>query len=339
LSEEKYTGRKTWKSEGVNRWRKALERIKEHSASESHMCGMVRWNNLKKGSLEAAFEMSDRASQAAKDREREKNREILSRLLATTLYLARQGMPFRGDDETLSSQNRGNFLELVELFSKYDSVIKLHLEAIKEKHGPGKRPLVSLLSNRSQNDMIKALAISVKRVIQKEIQESKTFSILMDETTDAAHTEQVSFVIRYVHNMQIKERFLQVCNVHTTSGDALEKVVIALLEENDLKLENIRGQGYDGAANMSGRFKGLQSRILKRNPKALYVHCQAHCLNLVLVESAKSNICFVSFFNLVEKLYAFVANSSKRHSAFTEMQKTMYPDQRPLELQKLSCKL
>ena len=51
---------------------------------------------LKKGSLEAAFEMSDRASQAAKDREREKNREILSRLLATTLYLARQGMPFWG---------------------------------------------------------------------------------------------------------------------------------------------------------------------------------------------------------------------------------------------------
>lgn len=61
----------------------------------------------------------------------------------------------------------------------------------------------------------------------------------MDETTDAAHTEQVNFVIRYVHNMQIKERFLQVCDVQATSGDALEKVVIALQEENDLNLENI----------------------------------------------------------------------------------------------------
>ena len=237
--------------------------------------------------------MSDRASQAAKDREREKNREILSRLLATTLYLARQGMPFRGDDETLSSQNRGNFLELVELFSKYDSVIKLHLEAIKEKHGPGKRPLVSLLSNRSQNDMIKALAISVKRVIQKEIQESKTFSILMDETTDAAHTEQVSFVIRYVHNMQIKERFLQVCNVHTTSGDALEKVVIVLLEENDLKLENIWGQGYDGAANMAGIYSGAQAIIKKHQPLAPYVHCGAHCMHLITQHSctASSVVC------------------------------------------------
>ncbi len=75
---------------------------------------------------------------------------------------------------------------MVDLFSNYDSVIKLHLDAIKEKQGPGKRPLVSLLSNRSQNDIIKALAISVR---QTEIQESEIFSIL--ETTDVSHTEQV----------------------------------------------------------------------------------------------------------------------------------------------------
>lgn len=280
------------------------------------MCGMVRWNSFKKKLLEAAF-------------------EVLSRLIAITLFLARQGMSFRGDDETSSSQNRGNFLELVELFSKYDSVIKLHLDAVKENQRTQKK-LVSLLSNRTQNDLIKALAISVKRVIREEIQESKIFSILLDETTDVSHTEQVSFVVRYVHNMKIKERFIQVCNVHSTSRDALENLVMVLLEENDLKIEDIRGQGYDGAANMSGHYKGLQSRILKQNPKALYVHCQAHCLNPVLVESAKSNICFVNFFNLVEKLYTFMANSLKRHSAFIEMQKRKHPDKRPLELKKLT---
>lgn len=214
--------------------------------------------------MEAAFEVADQVSQAAKDKERERNREILSRFIDITLYLARQGMPFRGDDETLSSQNRGNFLELVELFSKYDSVIKLHIDAIKERQGPGKRPLVSLLSNRSQNDIIKALATSVRRVIQAEIQECETFCVMMDETTDVSHTEQVSFVVRYVHNMEIKERFLQVCNVESTTGDALEKLLIALLKENNLKIDNIRVQGYDGAANMSGRFKGLQSRIQKK---------------------------------------------------------------------------
>lgn len=138
---------------------------------------MVWWGGTHKKKFFEAFKVADQVSQAAKDKERERNKEILSHLIDITLYLARQGMPFRGDDETLSSQNQGNFLELVELFSKYDRVIKLHLDAIKEQQGPGKRPLISLLSNRSQNDIIKALATSVRRVIQAEMQECETFSI------------------------------------------------------------------------------------------------------------------------------------------------------------------
>ncbi len=90
----------------------------------------------------------------------------------------------------------------------------------------------------------------------------------MDETTDVSHTEQVSFVARYVHSMKIKEHFIHVCDVHSTSRNALENLVMALLEENDLKIDNIWRQGYDWAANMSGLYKGLQSRILIRNPKA-----------------------------------------------------------------------
>ncbi len=175
LNNEKYKSHTNWKTVGLNRWRKALENIKEHSASEAHMCGMVRWNSFKKKLLEAAFEVGELESQAAKDKERERNREVLSRLIAITLFLARQGMSFRGDDETSSSQNQGNFLELVELFSKYDSVIKLHLDAVKERQGTQKRPLVSLLSNRTQNDLIKALAISVKRVIKKKFKRAKSF--------------------------------------------------------------------------------------------------------------------------------------------------------------------
>lgn len=72
---------------------------------------------------------------------------------------------------------------------------------------------------------------------------------------------------------KIKDRFIQVCNVQ------------ALLEENDLKIENIQDQGYDGAANMSGNCKRLLTRILWQNPKVLYVHWQAHCLNLVLIDT------------------------------------------------------
>lgn len=100
------------------------------------------------------------------------------------------------------------------------------------------------------------------------MQECEIFSILMDETTDVLHTKQVLF--RYVHDMEIKELFIQVCNVESTSGDALEKLVMALLKENNLKIDNIWDQGYDEATNMSGRFKWLQSRIHKKDPKDSY---------------------------------------------------------------------
>ena len=64
--------------------------------------------------------------------------------------------------------------------------------------------------------------------------------------------------------------------------------------------------------------------------------CHAHCLNLVLVESAKSSQPFVRFFNLVESLYTFLARSPKRHAAFVTLQQTMYPGQRVCELKRLS---
>ena len=159
------------------------------------------------------------------------------------------------------------------------------------------RPQVSLLSNRSQNGLITALGTYIRREIQREIQEAEMYSILLDETTDVTHKEQVLFVVRYLHQKQVKERLIKVCNIDTTTGQELENTVVSLLQKNGLELKNMYGQGYDGAANMSGMYKGLKARIRTLNEKALYVHCKAHCLNLVLVEASKSNKHFVTFFN------------------------------------------
>jgi hypothetical protein len=48
------------------------------------------------------------------------------------------------------------------------------------------------------------------------------------------------------------------------------------------------GQGYDGASNMAGELRGVQKIINDKFPKALYVHCSAHSLNLAV--SSLSNI-------------------------------------------------
>lgn len=156
-------------------------------------------------------------------------------MIDIALYLARQNGAFRGHTERYTSLNKGNFLELIQLLSKYESTIKMHLDQNNKIHSRQKTAHVSLLSNRTQTDIIIALATYVRGEILKEMDESKTFSILLDETTDVSHVEQASFLVRFVHQMQIKERFLQVCDVSGTTAKELEDVVTTVLEENGLK--------------------------------------------------------------------------------------------------------
>ena len=49
-----------------------------------------------------------------------------------------------------------------------------------------------------------------------------------------------------------------------------------------LSLNQCRGQGYDGAAAMSGRFNGVSTKIQQEEPRAIPVHCFAHSLKGIL---------------------------------------------------------
>jgi len=83
------------------------------------------------------------------------------------------------------------------------------------------------------------------------------------------------------------------------------------------------GQGYDGASNMAGQFKGVQKIIKDKYPNALYVHCSAHSLNLAV--SSSSNIKPIrNCLGVIEKLHVFF-NTPKRHNILlTEIEKSDY---------------
>lgn len=53
---------------------------------------------------------------------------------------------------------------------------------------------------------------------------------------------------------------------------------------------------------MSGKHSGVQARIKEEAKYALYIHCSAHCLNLVLVDTVKVLPEAEEFFSLLEKL-------------------------------------
>lgn len=146
----------------------------------------------------------------------------------------------------------------------------------------------------------------------------------------------MSLVVRYYYNGAIHESFLHFQSAESLDAAGLTKMIIDCLEKHGLDYRNnLVGQGYDGASVMSGKHSGVSARIKNSARFAFYVHCNAHCLNLVLVDAVKSVPEAVNFFALLQKLYNFVSGSYV-HLKWLAVQKELYPQQQPRELQRLT---
>ena len=228
-------------------------------------------------------------------------------------FLLRQELAFRGDDESENSSNQGNFLELLQFLSDHNDDIK----AVTLKNAPEN---LKLTSPDIQKDIVSAAAIETINVIMKDIG-SGLFSILVDESRDVSMKEQMAVVLRYVdENGCVIERFVGVEHVANTTALSLKDAIDMLLSRHGLSVSRLRGQGYDGASNMRGEFNGLKTLILKENPRAYYVHCFAHQLQLTLVAVAKKHTEAASLFSLTTRIVNVVGASAKRCDILREKQ-------------------
>ncbi|CAB3980696.1 Hypothetical predicted protein [Paramuricea clavata] len=78
---------------------------------------------------------------------------------------------------------------------------------------------------------------------------------------DISKSEQVSLCPRYVCAGETVETFVGFSTTASTEGEVLFELVKKVILNLELKLENIVGECFDGAANMSGVRKGLATRM------------------------------------------------------------------------------
>ena len=97
----------------------------------------------------------------------------------------------------------------------------------------------------------------MKKAIREEIGVAK-FCIMVDKIRDESMKEQMVVVFKYVDvegfvkERFVKERFFGLIHVVNTAALTLKKGIYSLLSQHCLDIQNIRGQGYDGASNMRG---------------------------------------------------------------------------------------
>jgi bifunctional DNase/RNase len=113
------------------------------------------------------------------------------------------------------STNEGNFLELIKLLAKTESLLEQHVLL------SGRN--ANYLSPDIQNDLIQSLSAQVLSNIVAEIKEAVYFAVIVDDSTiDISRTDQFSLSLRYVTaNGDAVERFVQFSELPGTKAEVL----------------------------------------------------------------------------------------------------------------------
>ena len=247
-----------------------------------------------------------RASQSAK------NRKVLSSVIRAILVCGKSGTALRGHRDhgrilDVPDCNDGIFREILRaLVDVGDSTLEEHLRYSAQN--------AQYTSWRIQNELIEGIGSVVLDTLRERISRSKFVSILADETTDTARKEQMTICLRYVPDgdATIFEDFLHFTVAEDLTGEGLGQQIEQEVLNLGIELKGrLVGLGFDGASSMSGKFRGAQAVIRRRYPEAVYVHCSAHCLNLVISKSSEVPA-IRNTWGIVRELGVFLTSSSSR---------------------------
>ena len=95
------------------------------------------------------------------------------------------------------------------------------------------------------------MAQHVRREKLEQIRTNHYFAMMVDEYTDIANKEQMSFCVRSVNDdLNVEENFFGYYEVENIKSDAIVHAIKDILIRLNLPLQHCRGQTYDGASNM-----------------------------------------------------------------------------------------
>lgn len=257
-------------SNGLSNFHNVNRDLHQHENSKQHFMNEMAY---KTRSNESNISTLDTIvlNQSASDKDYWKS--ILKRIFEVIEFLGSRGQSFRGRDQTCGSVHNGNFLGILDLLSQFDPLLATHIARYGNK-GKGifnynscsnlnelsiclfnlKLGKASYLSDTLCNEFIDLIRVRMLNVILSEIQDAKYFAISVDSTPDVSHCDQLVFCVRYVKNGAPVERFLEFIPINQHNSEYLTDTVIKFMEKHSIKLSDCRGQSYDNANNMAGKY-------------------------------------------------------------------------------------
>ena len=102
------------------------------------------------------------------------------------------------------------------------------------------------------------------------------FSLMADECTDIATIEELSIFCRWEENGSPVEHFMEILPLKRCDAESIYSTLIEWLKKQGIQCRKMVGMGFDGASTFAGKHSGVQARLKKHAPRAIFVHCHCH---------------------------------------------------------------
>ena len=83
-----------------------------------------------------------------------------------------------------------------------------------------------------------------------------------------------------------------------------------------LRIQDSRGQCYDGCSTMTGTKNGVAAQIRKLNEKCLLMHCYCHSLNLAVRHRIKTIPMLKDTLDVAYEITKLIKKNPKREAEF-----------------------
>ncbi|KAL6645705.1 hypothetical protein ACP70R_017313 [Stipagrostis hirtigluma subsp. patula] len=168
---------------GFNGWKDGPKLLNDHATTISHKKARKDYDSYKNQRQSVGYAMS-----SGSNKKDEKYRARMIIILGVARFLLLQAHAFRGHDETESSTNKGNFLEMLRWYKEKDKkAAELFSSAAKNSQ---------MTCHKIQKDLCKACAQQTTKAIIEDIGD-RQFSVLVDESRDASIKEQMAVVCQW----------------------------------------------------------------------------------------------------------------------------------------------
>ena len=148
---------------GFQNWKDTMDKFHSHEKSRVHLTSHQRWLVAQQ-----VRQNPEQSVQAQLDHQRSStirdNRQYLQHVIETLLFFGRQCLSSRGHRENDESLNKGNFLELMDLCSKDNSMIKRFYQH--------KEMYVTYTSHNIQDTLLEIMASNIRNQILLEVKSS-----------------------------------------------------------------------------------------------------------------------------------------------------------------------